>query len=662
MRLSRGAVLAALPGVAAAAAAVAGLVPRLRDLPTYFAPLRGYLGVAAAAGHGLLWTDRVGCGEPLFANPQLALLYPPAWWGLAAPPAVAVGLEVGVHLVLLGLGVFVLVRRLGGSVGWSVAGAWGVVLAGPVVSAAGVLNNLDTLAWMPWLWWGALAGSVPAVAVFTALAWLGAEPQLALLGALIAVTLAPRLKTVAGVALGGGLVAVQLLPFLSWVAGGDRTAATAAEALAAGGLVPSALISLVFPPSAGALPAASFVEAPTLPLWVAILAGVALLRGSPAVRRLALWGAGLVAVAAIAGTGPGAALWKSLTGSLLYYPSRLLFPAAVALGSAAAAAGPAPSSAWRRAAVAGAALAVIGVASGSAPVATLVQAAGAGLALAGPVPAAAAVVAAAARTAEDVRLLKLAPAPGRAASPCASAQSDGRVFTVEPSRDQLAWVGADPDRRAVALGYGYTPLLGDRTMVRTFAPVRSRALAGHLAEADRGPAGRWWLDALGARRVVAQHDLPAFAELCDDDGLHVGANPRGWPLAQVVGAAPEPGRAPVAAGEILEESGRDETRWWRVRVGEEGGLLLLASTPDPGWRFTVDGVRAAVVAGPGILHGVAVPEGVHMVEARYRPVGSSVGAAVSAVAVLLLMVATVRSRSPGAVPVAAPREGPDRTA
>ncbi len=67
--------------------------------------------------------------------------------------------------------------------------------AGPVLAAVGVLNNLDSLAWMPWVWGAALAGSVPATAGFLALAYLAAEPALALVAGVVAFVLAPRRRT-----------------------------------------------------------------------------------------------------------------------------------------------------------------------------------------------------------------------------------------------------------------------------------------------------------------------------------------------------------------------------------------------------------------------------------------------------------------------------------
>jgi uncharacterized membrane protein YfhO len=65
-------------------------------------------------------------------------------------------------------------------------------------------------------------------------------------------------------------------------------------------------------------------------------------------------------------------------------------------------------------------------------------------------------------------------------------------------------------------------------------------------------------------------------------------------------------------------------------------VLLWLETPDEGWRLRVDGRPAEAVAGPGILHGVAVPAGDHEVSARYRPPGLGGGAAISLVSLVVL--------------------------
>ncbi len=626
MRRDPSPLLACLPGLALVVAALAGWSPTVRDARDYFAPLRGRTAAVLSGARDPFWNPDAGCGEPYFANPQTGLLYPPAWLALVLPAGRAVGAEAGLHLALLGLGCTLLARRLGASRWWAVAAGLAVSLAGPVGDTVGVLNNLDTLAWLPWVWWAALGGSGAGVAVFLAAAYLGAEPQLTALAAVVALTLAPRRRTVAGIALAVALVAVQAVPFAFWVKGGDR--GPGGEAAEVRGAVTGAeLAAMALPGLPLAARADRYVPDPAVPLWTLVLGLLALAAPAGPARRLALWSWALIAVAALAGAPAGSRAWTALAGTWVRYPGRLLFPAVTGLAVAAAAAAGAAS---RRRLAAGAGVLVLVVAAAAALGAPAgpasLQVVTAGAALAGPWAPAAAVAGALALAPRQLAVLRLSRADSAGGVPCLGAQrGPGRTYTVAPSADQLAWVraGGPGDRlaRETALGFGYTALDDGRRMVRTYAPVASAALVRHLSEADRGPSGRWWLDSLGARRIVAQHPVAPFPVVCAEAGLQVMDDPRGWPEAMVVRAIPAPGDAPVAAGEVLSASGTADRRRWRVRVAPGGGVLLLSGTPDPGWRWRLDGLPVRSLPGPGILHGVPVAAGEHVVDARYRPMG-----------------------------------------
>ncbi|OYW06448.1 MAG: hypothetical protein B7X11_01060, partial [Acidobacteria bacterium 37-65-4] len=106
-------------------------------------------------------------------------------------------------------------------------------------------------------------------------------------------------------------------------------------------------------------------------------------------------------------------------------------------------------------------------------------------------------------------------------------------------------------------------------------------------------------------------------------------NPEAWPEAAVVCAMPQPGQVPRPCGQVRPIATGDDARRWRVEVGAAGGVFLWLETPDPGWEIRVDGAPARAVTGAGILHGVEVAAGDHLVSARYRPPGLIAGAAVS---------------------------------
>ncbi len=637
MRRWGGPALAALPGAVIAATALLGPTPTLRDLPGYFVPLRARTAEVLRGARGPFWNPDVGCGEPFLANPQSVLLYPPAWLAVALPAERAVGVEIGLHLAWLAAGCALLARRLGAGTPWLEAAAgWGAVLAGPLADAAGVLNNLDSVAWLPWLARAALAGSLPGTALTAAAAFLAAEPQLAVVAGAVALTLAPRRRTVAGLALAVGLVAVQALPFVAWVAGGDRGPGPVSIDAVAGSPAPADLARIVFP---GALPRGGgdrFVAHPAVPLWLLVLGALAAFDRRPEVRRLAWWGWGLALAAALAGLPGVRDAWTTVTFSLVRYPGRLVFPALVALAPAAVAA--AGARRWPRwSGIAVAAVGMAGLGLGASALETVGGAVAAGAVLASPWAGAAALAGAALLGPRQVAALELRPPGERPPIACLEAQlGPGRFFAVQPSRDQLAWVAGEPVSRASALGWGYTPLLDGRRAVRSFAPLSSRAFSAHLAEADRGPAGRWWLDSLAARRIVAHHPVDGFPERCRAGKFVVLDNAHAWPEVAVASGMPTPGDPLVVVGEVVVVDARDDVATWRAQAGAAGGLFLRAATPDPGWTLRVDGRPTPVLRGPGIVHGVTLGAGEHEVQAVYRPPGLGAGAAISLLSTLVV--------------------------
>ena len=77
-----------------------------------------------------------------------------------------------------------------------------------------------------------------------------------------------------------------------------------------------------------------------------------------------------------------------------------------------------------------------------------------------------------------------------------------------------------------------------------------------------------------------------------------------------------------------------------------GGVLVYAETFAPGWRVWVDGQPAEVMRANAVSQAVVVPAGRHQVHFKYVPRGLVVGAATSALAILILAggLAATRSR------------------
>ena len=66
-------------------------------------------------------------------------------------------------------------------------------------------------------------------------------------------------------------------------------------------------------------------------------------------------------------------------------------------------------------------------------------------------------------------------------------------------------------------------------------------------------------------------------------------------------------------------------------------LLVLAHDWEAGWSATVDGHSAKVLRTNGLVLGIVVPEGHHVVQLHFQPPGLTGGAAISVLAVAALV-------------------------
>ena len=128
-------------------------------------------------------------------------------------------------------------------------------------------------------------------------------------------------------------------------------------------------------------------------------------------------------------------------------------------------------------------------------------------------------------------------------------------------------------------------------------------------------AGRAWARAVregdGGRRVFVSAD-PALAA-----------------------PQPEPGGGKYVVAGIAAE---DPERVTAEVSADRAGLLVLTDLAYPGWTARVDGKPVPILAADGYFRAVAVDAGSHRVEFRYRPISFFAGAAISAAALLALVV------------------------
>lgn len=111
---------------------------------------------------------------------------------------------------------------------------------------------------------------------------------------------------------------------------------------------------------------------------------------------------------------------------------------------------------------------------------------------------------------------------------------------------------------------------------------------------------------------------------------------------------PDNSRTLPPSGQGTLEFDRPAGHELRVEVDSlEGMFLVFNESYDPGWNACVDGQRTEIHRVNAVCQGVAVPPGSHAVRFTYRPRGLVVGACVSVLALLIVLmgfIATSRRR------------------
>lgn len=104
-----------------------------------------------AAGSWPVWDPYVSFGQPLLANANTQILYPPTWLNLLVRPWTYYTIFFAAHLLLAALGMRRLLQRLGVSPTGSLVAAALWTCSGPLLSLGNVWNHLAAAAWMPWV-------------------------------------------------------------------------------------------------------------------------------------------------------------------------------------------------------------------------------------------------------------------------------------------------------------------------------------------------------------------------------------------------------------------------------------------------------------------------------------------------------------------------------
>ncbi|MGK2856744.1 MAG: YfhO family protein [Thermoanaerobaculia bacterium] len=145
----------------------------VRDHYRYHYPTKHIVREVILDGEFPHWNRYYAGGQPLAANPEFELFYPPHWIILLPDYELGYGLLVLVHVLIAGIGMYVLGRTLGARPEASFITAVSLMLCGPFVSEMSRLGTFLAISWWPWIAAGAvcyfstgsrraLAGSVVA--------------------------------------------------------------------------------------------------------------------------------------------------------------------------------------------------------------------------------------------------------------------------------------------------------------------------------------------------------------------------------------------------------------------------------------------------------------------------------------------------------------------
>lgn len=239
------------------------------DMRGYYYPYYEQVREAVREGRLPFWEPTLFNGFPLMAQPQQNVFYPPLWPSFLIPVNIGISLYMLLHIWIAGMGMYALVRFLGGrwlpAVLAALVFAFSGLLAGRLWAGHSTVYALD--AWTPWVllgliwsvrrgsWWAAvvaglplglalLAGHIPSF-LYMAMIW----------GAFVLYLLVIEKRrrglvirqSIIMLVVGLALSAVQLAPFLQFSLASERLAEADYEFATDYSLPPAHLVTLVVP-------------------------------------------------------------------------------------------------------------------------------------------------------------------------------------------------------------------------------------------------------------------------------------------------------------------------------------------------------------------------------------------------------------------------------
>lgn len=121
----------------------------IRDLSRYYYPTKRIVREVILSGELPVWNPYYSAGQPMAANPEYEVFYPPQWLILLPDYDLGYRLHILVHFWIAVLGAFVLFRGLRLRPGSAALGAIGFALGGFFISTVNLLPIMFCAAWIP---------------------------------------------------------------------------------------------------------------------------------------------------------------------------------------------------------------------------------------------------------------------------------------------------------------------------------------------------------------------------------------------------------------------------------------------------------------------------------------------------------------------------------
>ncbi|RPJ46825.1 MAG: hypothetical protein EHM19_03735, partial [Candidatus Latescibacterota bacterium] len=193
-----------------------------------------------------------------------------------------------------------------------------------------------------------------------------------------------------------------------------------------------------------------------------------------------------------------------------------------------------------------------------------------------------------------------------------------RYFLLSPPRPRGGGAPADPDRAIEGIAGLRVAAREPFVLVEnTEALPRAFLRHAHRVEKDRS-------------RILREVTSPAFD----------AAGPI-WLEADPNAPSGDPAVLPGDSCAVLAREGSTLVVHSR---SDASALLFVSETWFPGWEATVDGEPRPILRADYAFRAVALPPGEHEIVFRYRPASFRIGAALSAVSLVLLLLLAVRAR------------------